>query len=245
MTVVEHNVRRQRKRRFYVLMSLAATVTVASGFAPTFYLRGYLPMRPDQPPLSPLLLVHGVISTAWIALFLAQSLLVASHRVRLHKKLGLAGGFLASSLVIVGLLTAVDALRREVGPFGIDPRVWFLAVPLGGTVLFAVLVAVALAKRRSPEIHRRLMLLATITLLNPAIGRLVASYLGVGLSGFLFMTFVLTDVFVLIAVLSDWRVRGNVHPALTRGALAVVVVQPIMLVLGTTSMFLEFANLFL
>jgi hypothetical protein len=243
-TVVERRVRRQGKRRFYVGMSVAAAVTVLVGFAPTFYLRGYLPMRPDQPPLSALLIVHGIIGTAWIALFLGQSLLVASHRIQLHKRLGIVGGLLASALVIVGMMTAVDALRRDVGPFGIDPRTWFLSVPLAGTALFGVLVAVALAKRRSPETHRRLMLLATITLLNPALGRLVGSYLGVGLSGFLLLIFLLTDVFVIFAVLYDLRIRGNVHPALVRGGLAVIVLQPVVLALGTTSAFLTLANLF-
>jgi hypothetical protein len=243
-TVVERRVHQQVKTRSYVGMSVAATVTVLVGFAPTFYLRGYLPMRPDQPPLTPLLLVHGIIGTAWIGLFLGQSLLVASHRIQLHKRLGIVGGLSASGLVIVGTMTAVDALRRDVGPFGIDPRTWFLGVPLAGTVLFGVLVAVALTKRRSPETHRRLMLLATITLLNPALGRMVGSYLRVGLSGFLLLIFLLSDVFVIFAVLHDLRIRGNVHPAFIRGGLVVVVLQPVVLALGTTSAFLTFANLF-
>jgi hypothetical protein len=243
-TMVERRVRQQRKTRFYVGMSVAVAATVLVGFAPTFYLRGYLPMRPDQPPLTAVLIVHGIIGTAWIALFLGQTLLVASHQVQLHRRLGIMGGVLASALVIVGMMTAVDALRRDVGPFGIDPRWWFLSVPLAGALLFGALVAVALAKRRSPETHRRLMLLATITLLNPALGRLVGSYLGVGLAGFLFLIFLLTDVFVVLAVLHDLRIRGNVHAALVRGGLAVVVLQPVILALGTTPGFLTLANLF-
>jgi hypothetical protein len=243
-TVVERRVLQRGKTRYYVGMSVAAAVTVLVGFAPTFYLRGYLPMRPDQPPLSALLIVHGVIGTAWIALFLGQSLLVASHRIQLHKRLGIVGGLLASAVVIVGIMTALDALRRNVEPFGLDARTWFLGVPLTGTVLFGVLVAVALAKRRSPETHRRLMLLATITLLNPALGRLVGSYLTVGLSGFLILIFLLTDIFVIVAVLYDLRSRGNVHPALVRGGLVVVILQPAVLALGTTSTLLTLANFF-
>ena len=243
-TVVERRAHQQGQRRFYVGMSVAAAITVLVGFAPTFYLRGYLPMRPDQPSLSQLLIVHGIIGTAWIALFLVQTVLVASHRIQLHKRLGIVGGLVAITLVIVGMMTAVDALRRDVGPFGIDPRTWFLSVPLAGTLLFGALVAVALVKRRSPETHRRLMLLATITLLNPALGRLVGSYLGVGLSGFLLLIFLFTDFFVIIAVLYDLRTRGHAHPALVRGGFAVVVLQPVVLALGTTSTFLTLANLF-
>jgi hypothetical protein len=72
----------------------------------------------------------------------------------------------------------------------------------------------------------------------------VGSYLGVGLSGFLLLIFVLTDVFVMIAVLHDLRIRGDVHPALVRGGLAVVGVQPVVMALATTPAFLTFADLF-
>jgi hypothetical protein len=151
---------------------------------------------------------------------------------------------LAVALVVVGLITAIDALHRNVGPFGLDPRTWFLSVPLAGTVLFGLLVAVALARRRSPETHRRLMLLATITLLNPALGRLVGSYLDVGLFGFLLLIFLLTDLFVIVAVAYDLRIRGHVHPALVRGGLTVVCLQPVIMALGTRSPFLAFADFF-
>ena len=243
-TVVERPVRQQRRSRFVFGMSVVAAITVLIGFAPTFYLRGYLPMRPDQPPLTALLVIHGVLGTAWIALFLTQSFLVVSHRLAIHKRLGIAGGILATALVVVGWMTAIDALHRNVGPFGIDPRTWFLSVPLTGTLLFGTLVALALVHRRSPETHRRLMMLATITLLNPALGRLVGSYLGVGLSGFLVLIFLLTDVFVLVAVVHDLRTRQSVHRTLVRGGLAVVVLQPVIMALATTSAVLGVADLF-
>jgi uncharacterized membrane protein YozB (DUF420 family) len=243
-TVIERPWRQQTRSRFFFGMAVAATVTVLIGFAPTFYLRGYLPMRPDQPALTPILFIHGVLGTAWIALFLAQSLLIVSHRVALHKRLGVAGGVLAALVVGVGMMTAVDALRRNVGPFGIDPRTWFLSVPLAGTALFGSLVGTALVRRRSPDTHKRLMLLATITLLNPALGRIVASYLGVGLVGFLVLIFVLTDFFVIAAAWYDLRVRGRIHPALARGGLAVIIIQPIVLALGATSPLLALADRF-
>lgn len=148
----------------------------------------------------------------------------------------------AALLVVVGLLTAIDALRRGVGPFGLDPRIWLLSVPLAGIVLFAVLVTVAVVFRRRPEAHKRLMLLATITLLNPALGRLVGRYLDVGLLGFLVMIFTLTDVFVIVAVIHDLRTRRSVHPALVWGGSAVVVIQPLLLAVGKTSAWLAVAD---
>jgi hypothetical protein len=63
-TVVERPVRREGRSRFVFGMSVAAATTVLVGFAPTFFLRGYLPMRPDQPPLTALLFIHGMVGTA-------------------------------------------------------------------------------------------------------------------------------------------------------------------------------------
>ena len=104
-------------RVFFTGMSLAAALTVFAGFAPTYYLRSS-----GLPPLSPLVHLHGLVFTAWIFLFLAQTTLVAAHRTDLHRRFGIAGSILAVVLVGVGTTTAVDLLRRGVVFDGIDPR---------------------------------------------------------------------------------------------------------------------------
>ena len=88
-------IRRRRERWFYVAMSIAVVVTVFAGFAPTFFLRPYY----TSAPLMPLLKVHGVVFTSWIALFLAQTLLIARHRVDVHRRLGIVGGVIAVLMV--------------------------------------------------------------------------------------------------------------------------------------------------
>src|SRR5262249_50012318 len=156
MTIVaQPSLRRRTNSHLYAWMACGAIVAVFVGFAPTFYLRGYFVLRPDQPPLSPLLIVHGLVGTSWMALFLAQSLLVLRRRTDLHQRLGIVTAIVAMFLVVVAVTTLIDALRRDVGPFGLDPRIWFLSVPLMGTIIFGVLVAVALVRRRRPETHRR------------------------------------------------------------------------------------------
>ena len=63
-----------RLRFFFVVMASAVIVTVFAGFAPTFYLRGsFIQTR----PMSVLLHVHGIVFSAWITVFLVQSLLIA------------------------------------------------------------------------------------------------------------------------------------------------------------------------
>jgi hypothetical protein len=144
-------------RLFFGGMGLAMCVTVFYGFAPSYYLA-----RPDAPPLSPIVHAHGFAATAWMLLFLAQVALVGAHRVDLHRRLGAFGAALA-----VGLIVATLAASIEVR--GFTPRVTFSA---GAVVMFVIYVAAGFLQRRRPDAHKRLMLLATIPLLPPAIARM-------------------------------------------------------------------------
>src|ERR1041385_1401744 len=105
-----------------------------------------------------------------VLLFIVQVSLVAKRRVRVHQRLGIAGGVLAALVVVVGVLTALYAAAREVTP-GPSPLA-FLVVPLGDMLVFAVLIGLALYFRRKLQVHKRLMLLAAINLLTPAIARI-------------------------------------------------------------------------
>jgi len=82
---------RNRDRRFFTGMAIAAALTVFIGFAPTYYLGNFF----DARPVSTLVHIHGVVSTSWILLFVAQTSLVAAGRTDLHRRLGVAGGVLA------------------------------------------------------------------------------------------------------------------------------------------------------
>ena len=159
---------RNRDHRFFTGMAIAAALTAFIGFAPTYYLSSAFGGR----PLTTLVHVHGAIATAWILLFLTQTSLVAARRTDLHRRLGVAGAVLAVLLLVVGYLTAIEAARRGVTPPGGPPPMAFLAVPIGTLVVFAILVGAGLAQRRRSETHKRLMLLATIAILTPAIARL-------------------------------------------------------------------------
>jgi hypothetical protein len=169
---IEQPLLRRNDRLFFTGMACAAAITVFAGFAPTYFLRSAA-----LPALSPLLQVHGLVFTSWISLFLAQTTLVAARRTDLHRRLGIAGAILAVVLVIVGVTAAIDLLRRGVVFNDIDPRM-FLAIPLGDMVVFPILVTAGIAFRRVAETHKRLMLLATMTLMTAAVARIVAPFNG-------------------------------------------------------------------
>ena len=200
---------RSRDRRFFTGMAVAAILTVFVGFAPSYYLSGAFGAR----PLSTLVHVHGAVSTAWMLLFLTQTSLIAARRTDLHRRLGVAGAVLAPLLLVVGYLTAVEAARRGHTPPGGPPPLAFLAVPIGTLVVFAILVVAGLYQRRRSETHKRLMLLATIAILTPALARMRWIGLGgppVAIGG--------TCLFVVACLLYDRVAHGRVHPAFLWGA---------------------------
>ena len=100
------------RRVFFVAMASAVIVAVFVGFAPTFYLRGsFVQTR----PMSMLLHIHGMVFSAWVTLFLVQSLLIARGSRQLHRRLGWFGAMIAASMVILVLVANVEELRRVNG----------------------------------------------------------------------------------------------------------------------------------
>lgn len=161
-------------RTFYSGVALAMALLVFVGFGPTFYLRpifGAPVSVTGLVTMTPLAMTHGVVFTAWVLLFVVQTMLVASRRVAVHRRLGIAGVVLAALMVAVGLATAFAAAARGSAPPGIAPLV-FLVIPVFDIVLFAGFVLAAVVRRREKEAHKRLMLLAYVSIIPAAVGRL-------------------------------------------------------------------------
>jgi hypothetical protein len=226
---------RRPDRLFYVVLAVVASLLVFAGFARTYYLKAYFEAR----PLLPLVHLHGFVFTCWFVLFLVQVTLVAAKRTDLHRRLGVAGGLLALLMLLVGVTTAIGAAKRGFGPPGGPPPLVFLTIPFGDILVFSILVGAGFYFRRQSETHKRLMLLATIGILTPAIARLPFAFiLAAGPLAF----FGLTDLFLAACVLYDTVARRRLHPAYLWGGLLIVVSQPLRLALGGTGVWLTFAR---
>ena len=119
---------------------------------------------------------HGIVMTAWVALFITQIWFVSSNRIKLHQKLGFAGIALAILIIIIGFFTAVHAAKFGAStptPQNI-PRLAFMLVPLTDLIMFAILFGAAIYFRKKSAEHKRLMLLTAINFLPPAIARIPA-----------------------------------------------------------------------
>ena len=226
--------KRRAERIFYTAMSVAILITVFAGFSRTFFLRPYF----EAQPLQPLLIAHGIIFSAWIVLFLTQTTLVAARRTRIHMRLGIAGGILASVMVVIGIYTAIVRAKGPSPIPDVNP-LSFLTIPLGDMLLFGILVGAALYFRRRADTHKRLMLLSTIAILPAAVARLPFSFVQTG--GPL-VFFGLSDLFILPMIVFDIITRGRPHRATLIGGALLVISHPLRMVIGGTQAWLTFAT---
>jgi len=223
--------RRRFENLFFFGMALLILATVFLGFAKTYFLAGVF-----RAPLPNLLIhMHGAAFTLWMLLLITQTSLVAAGRVDIHRKLGIAGFCLACLMVALGTLAATNMLARGDPPFA-DPKA-FYAVTLLDMVLFAMMVFFAFRTRRDSSTHKRLILLATIGLLDAAFCRWPFALFRANVP----MTFLFLYLFILLLATYDlWSMR-RVHRATLWGGIFVIFMHEISLPLGRTAVWQEFA----
>jgi hypothetical protein len=104
--------------------------------------------------------------------------------------------------------------------------------------IFSVLIGLALHYRRKLPVHKRLMLLAAINLLTPAIARIPLSFIA---NGGPLAFFGLTDLVLLGFVAYDTIKHRRLHPVFLWGSIFIIAMQPLRLLLAGTSVWMNFA----
>jgi hypothetical protein len=223
--------------RFHIVAVASLAAFVLAGFAKTYYFRVFF----GGPSLTQAAHLHGILATVWIALHYTQARLVAARRVDVHRRLGIFAACIAGLLAVQVVSMAIANAAAGHAPPGRDP-LQFLSVPLGTTTMFTLFVGSALALRRKREWHKRLMLLATMTLLVPAMGRLDAQVMvPLGLPR-LVLAPAVTCGFIAWGWVHDWRRLGRVHPAFVVGGIALLVSLPLRRWIGFTDAWLPIAR---
>lgn len=170
-TISPRALARQRDHWFYTAMGIVALLVAIIGFNASF--RGALT---GSKTFTRLVHIHGALFGSWLLFFIVQTRLIATGRVAIHRRLGIAGGLLALTMLGVGYRTSIVAARHGYDLSGAHDPLGFLVFPLGDLTSFAVLVGAALWYRKRPMAHKRLMLLATVgAMLNAPLAHLVAT----------------------------------------------------------------------
>jgi hypothetical protein len=239
-----HAIARSHTQYFYCYMALSCVAVAFLGFAPTYW----LPMASGKLPSMPLVHFHGLLFFAWMLYFAFQSWIAASGQVTRHRSMGMIGVSLATAMTISGFLVAVNVMKRSAAIGQTDQGIAFAIVPLSGMLFFAVVVTLAIIHVRRPEIHKRLMLLASISLLDAAVARWFLTFLAPpGPPGPPPVPVTIPPAFVaylllVAAIAYDWRANGRPHPVYVYGGLALVAVKLLNWPISTTAAWHSFAG---
>ncbi len=162
-------------RRYAVCFALIMLAVNLVGFSRTFYLRPFF----DVPPITGYLYAHAAIGTAWFGLVLAQTLLIANRNVALHRRLGWIGVALAVTIMVSGMYTSAHMVPRNVAlgltsAADIQLFTTVTAADNASFIYFPILVGLAVYFRRRADVHKRLMLIASLALVGPAAARIAS-----------------------------------------------------------------------
>jgi hypothetical protein len=220
------------ERRYYLIAAVGIIAVVLAGFSIDFDLLF------DMSSLTFLVRAHGLVMFAWVGVFFTQVFLVARHRVDLHRRLGIFGAALALLVVIIGTYTTIVAARLggDHLPPGM-PVVPFLSLSLLLLLAFAVLVGTGLAMRRRPDIHKRLILLGTVALLDAALARFIAAYTHSSIT-----PMAARNLLVLTCIAVDTLRCRRLHPAFVAGGLLLLAHPYLSMWLAGTSAWTHFAK---
>lgn len=222
------------RSRFYVGFAIACALIAFLSFAPTYW----LPLTRSSLVLPSAIHLHAAVQFSWVLLFVAQAALAGSGRMAWHRRLGVAGVALAAGMVVFGVIAALHSVAAA--GYSAQARS-FLITPVTNVLFFGAAVALAAASFRRPDVHKRLMVLATVAVLVPAISRIfLVTFTGntavtappVEVT---LVTSLTTDLLLVVAMVLDRRRHGRIHAVYWIGGGLLVALQVVRVPLAYTA----------
>jgi hypothetical protein len=216
-TPTDGSAARRRPIRFYFAAHLGLLLVLLGGFSRTFYLR---PMFSAH-PLPPLLYVHGAALTLWFVLAALQAWLVQAGRLQLHRPNGYVVAAFAGLVVVMGLAADLQLGGEISSPHDGDIIVFW--GNLFTLALFATFVSLGVLFRRRADAHKRLMLLASFSIVGPALARFADWPVSPGGSGARPLYGIAGLLLLFGSLLAyDLAVRRRPHPVSVIGVFAIL-----------------------
>ena len=237
---------RGESRYFYVWMAVGFLVVAFGGFIPTYWSK-IIAGSFHGPTI---IHVHGFLLFGWVCFFLIQTVLVATGRTMNHRNWGLFGIALFS-FVLCSVLAGQMAILKAADAQGMgDAARRFSAVALCAWPVMAGFFAMAIANSRRPEIHKRWMVVLLSAMMTPAIARVFLTLFAppgavdppppfVSIPPAL-----VADLFLVVAIVRDWRILGKPHPVYIYGGLVLLAQQLLAVPFAATAAWMHLATAF-
>jgi hypothetical protein len=214
-TVMTSARRTVRLSRPYALIGVLCLAIAIVGFWATYY----GPLLAGRARTAAIIQLHAAIFVGWLLLVIAQAVFAARGQIALHRRLGnygMAYGVLVVAIAVVGTLWAFET-RLRAG----DVRAAHTSLFIGLTdiLTFVPFLAAAWFYRRQPEVHKRLIVVATTVLLIAPVHRM-HWFLGRPAPVMAVLLIWLAPIY--LAMIHDFIARRKVHPVYLIGILAVI-----------------------
>ena len=231
------------RRMFYVWMASAFILIAFGGFIPTYWAK----LASGTFPGNPITHIHGALFFTWTLFYFSQTALVASGRVVNHRNWGLVGISLASVMCCTVVLAEINSVKVAEHINMGDQARRFVIVSFSGLVTFATLFTLAIVNTRHSEVHKRLMILAMIPLMQAAFARIFKTLVAPDAVGPppVFVSVppgLIVDLLVVVAMFYDWRTRGRPHTVYLVGLPALILTQVLPIPISTTSAWMSVAK---
>ncbi len=230
------------RNRFYMWIAWTCLAIAVLGFVPTYF----LPVAQGKFDAPPIVHIHGLVLFSWVVFFVAQTTLVAKGKVLAHRTWGVVGVSIITAMtfivtwVVVMRIHAATVLGAPADVVeGLKTFSW---VTMGTLFLIVPAFIAAIANVKRPEIHKRLIVLITTSMLAAPIARWFLTFLappadpnapplppGVTAAPPIQVAVppaLVGDLVLLIAMAYDWRTRGRPHPVYLIGG-AILLLQQV------------------
>lgn len=162
----------KRDRYFYTCVGAVFLVLMVTGFRHYIFEHKLFTGDAIPPVMLSAIVAHSTAIFAWFVLYFAQALLISTKRRSVHMKLGWGGVAIAAAIAVTGPYVAIHGTAMTPFPVFDWPPLPFLLVMLSEMVLFVVFFTIGVLNRKRPQVHRPMMLLASLSIFSGATGRI-------------------------------------------------------------------------
>lgn len=202
-------------RTLYIGLSLLCVLIVFSGFWPSYFESAILGAA-SHPAI---IHIHATIYVGWLMLFIAQTWFAATGQTALHIRIGNWAIYYGILVILAGWMVTFGIFYIRVqADLAAGTRTAFFSVgPPLDMIVFMPLFAAAVYFRKRPELHKRLMIVATTALLIAAVARLWFW----GTPRNYPLEYVIWTSPILIAMVHDFVKSRIVHPVYITGLIVI------------------------
>jgi hypothetical protein len=201
---------------FFLTYVVLIWTVILMGFVPEIVRR----VARHEPAFPLVIHVHAVVFVGWLVLLSAQVVLVRIRRTDLHRRLGWLGAALAVAVVAMGLTASIAADRFDLASPHPNPAL--LSVQLADMAGFAGAAAAGILWRGDASAHKRLMLIATLSIVDAGfvrwMGDPLTRLLGDGFAPYLIESYLANLTLIAGIGAYDLATRRRLHPAYVAGA---------------------------